>query len=175
MTDSVRRRTTRSVVIVIAAALYGGVLVGASRANTSDTASAAIHRKYASQAQPFTAAKKPPGSVSTIEADPTMAATAIRAPAQPSNRGNTPVRKTTARRTTRSLLGGDLYSTIVLHNAFAVRGVIQALGESGHLERYATPQLPLIATAIAAVVVLVIVDLRLIRPVVRARPPEAIA
>lgn len=57
-------------------------------------------------------------------------------------------------------LGGDLYSTIVLHNAFAVRGVIQALGESGNLDRYATPQLPLIATAIAAVVVLVIVEVR---------------
>lgn len=57
-------------------------------------------------------------------------------------------------------LGGDLYSTIVLHNAFAVRGVIQALGESGNLDRYATPQLPLIATVIAAVVVLVIVEVR---------------
>ena len=28
-------------------------------------------------------------------------------------------------------LGGDLYSTIVLHNAFAMRGVIQVLDESG--------------------------------------------
>jgi hypothetical protein len=72
-------------------------------------------------------------------------------------------------------LGGDLYSTIVLHNAFAVRGVIQALDESGNLDRYASPQLPLIATAIAAVVVLVIADLMLIRPVVRPRRPEAIA
>jgi hypothetical protein len=65
-------------------------------------------------------------------------------------------------------LGGDLYSTIVLHNAFAIRGVTQALGESGALDRYASPQLPLIATAIAAVVVLVIADVVLIRPVVRA-------
>ena len=52
-------------------------------------------------------------------------------------------------------LGGDLYSTIVLHNAFATRGVIQALAESGSLDRYAPPQLPLIATAIAAAAVLV--------------------
>jgi hypothetical protein len=64
-------------------------------------------------------------------------------------------------------LGGDLYSTIVLHNAFAVRGVIQALAESGSLDRYVSPQLPLIATAIAAVVVLVIADVVLIRPFVR--------
>jgi hypothetical protein len=63
-------------------------------------------------------------------------------------------------------LGGDLYSTVVLHNAFAVRGVIQALGESGNLDRYTSPQVPLIATAIAAVVVLVIADLVLIRPLV---------
>jgi hypothetical protein len=67
-------------------------------------------------------------------------------------------------------LGGDLYSTIVLHNAFAIRGVIQALDESGNLDGYASPQLPLIATAIAAFVVLVIVDVVLIRPVVRSRP-----
>jgi hypothetical protein len=73
------------------------------------------------------------------------------------------------------ILGGDLYSTIVLHNAFAVRGVIQALDEGGHLDRYASPQLPLIATAIAAVVVLVLADVMLIRPVVRARRPEGIA
>jgi hypothetical protein len=64
-------------------------------------------------------------------------------------------------------LGGDLYSTIVLHNAFAFRGVIQALAESGSLDRYASPQLPPIATAIAAVVVLVIADVVLIRPFVR--------
>jgi hypothetical protein len=64
-------------------------------------------------------------------------------------------------------LGGDLYSTILLHNAFAIRGVMQALAESGNLDRYASPQLPLIATAIAAVVVLGIADVVLIRPIVR--------
>jgi hypothetical protein len=70
-------------------------------------------------------------------------------------------------------LSRDLYSTIVLHNAFAIRGVIQALDESGNLDGYAGPQLPLIATAMAAVVVLVIVDVVLIRPVVRSRPRVA--
>lgn len=64
-------------------------------------------------------------------------------------------------------LGGDLYSTIVLHNAFAMRGVIQALDESGNLDRYASLQLPRIATAITAVVVLIIADVVLLRPVVR--------
>jgi hypothetical protein len=43
-------------------------------------------------------------------------------------------------------LGGDLYSTVVLHNTFAIRGVVQALA------------------AIAAVVVLIIADVALIRP-----------
>jgi hypothetical protein len=64
-------------------------------------------------------------------------------------------------------LGGDLYSTIVLHNAFAIRGVVQALGEGGNLDRYTSPQLPLIATAIAAVAVLIVADVILIRPGVR--------
>jgi hypothetical protein len=64
-------------------------------------------------------------------------------------------------------IGSDLYSTIVLHNVFAIRGVIQALDDSGNLDRYASPQLPLIATAIGAVVVLVIADVVLIRPIVR--------
>lgn len=64
-------------------------------------------------------------------------------------------------------LGGDLYSTIVLHNAFAIRGVIAALDDSRSLDRYASSQLPLIATAIAAVVVLVIADVVLIRPHLR--------
>jgi hypothetical protein len=64
-------------------------------------------------------------------------------------------------------IGCDLYSTIVLHNAFAIRGVIQALDDSGNLDRYASPQLPLIATAIGAVMVLVVADVVLIRPVVR--------
>jgi hypothetical protein len=73
------------------------------------------------------------------------------------------------------LLGRDLYSTIVLHNAFAVRGVIQALADSGNLDRYATPQVPLIATAIAAVAVLVIADIVLVRPVLRAAPAASAA
>lgn len=66
-------------------------------------------------------------------------------------------------------LGGDIYSTILLHNAFAIRGVMQALADSGNLDRYASPQLSLIATALAAVVVLGIADVLLIRPVVRGR------
>jgi hypothetical protein len=54
-----------------------------------------------------------------------------------------------------------------LHNAFAMRGVIQALDGSGNLDRYASLQLPLIATAVAAIVVLIIADVVLIRPVLR--------
>ena len=69
------------------------------------------------------------------------------------------------------LLGGDLSSTIVMHNAFA--GVLQALAESGHLDRYTSPQLSLIVTAIAAVAVLVVADVVLIRPLLQsaARTP----
>jgi hypothetical protein len=69
-------------------------------------------------------------------------------------------------------LGGDLYSTIVLHNAFALRGVIQALGESGQLERYAHAQVPLLATAAAAVAVLIAADIALVRPLVRSAPDQ---
>jgi hypothetical protein len=64
-------------------------------------------------------------------------------------------------------VGRDLYSTIVLHNAFAIRGVIQALDDSGNLDRYSSPQLPLIATAIGALMVLLVADVVLIRPIVR--------
>ena len=41
---------------------------------------------------------------------------------------------------------------------------VAALDESRNLDRYASPQLPLIATAVAAVVVLVIADVVLMRP-----------
>jgi hypothetical protein len=70
-------------------------------------------------------------------------------------------------RASSSLSGGDLYSAILLHNGFAVRGVVQALDQSGSLDRYGTPQLPLIITAITAALVLVAADVTLIRPLVR--------
>ena len=70
-------------------------------------------------------------------------------------------------------LVGDLDSTIVLHNAFALRGVVQALGDSGNLDRYASPQPALIATALAAIVALVLADVVLVRPVVRVTAPPA--
>lgn len=59
---------------------------------------------------------------------------------------------------------GDLYSTIVLHNAFALRGVLQAMSDAGTLDRYATLQYPLLTTAVGAIAVLVVSDAALIRP-----------
>jgi hypothetical protein len=56
---------------------------------------------------------------------------------------------------------GAAANSCVRRNARAMRideqvsYLVQPLGESGNLDRYASPQLPLIATAIAAVVILV--------------------
>jgi hypothetical protein len=65
-------------------------------------------------------------------------------------------------------IGGDLYGTIIFHNALALRGVTEALGKAGRLEFYRRPQPALIATAIAATVVLATADLVLIRPLAGA-------
>jgi hypothetical protein len=67
-------------------------------------------------------------------------------------------------------LSRDFYGTILFHNAFALRGVMQALADSGRLPFYRHPQLPLLATAAAAVLVLVVVDLFLVRPAVGTLP-----
>jgi len=61
-------------------------------------------------------------------------------------------------------LGGDLYGTILFHNAFALRGVTEALARADRLGTYARPQAPLLATAAMALVVLVGVDVLLMRP-----------
>lgn len=58
----------------------------------------------------------------------------------------------------------DLYSTIIFHNVFALRGVMQALADNGKLKAFERPQLPLIATAAVTFLVLVGTDLAVMRP-----------
>lgn len=66
---------------------------------------------------------------------------------------------------------GDLYGTIVFHNAFALRGVVEALGKAGALGRFERPQAPLLATAALAVLVLIVADLAIMRPALAAAAP----
>jgi hypothetical protein len=68
-------------------------------------------------------------------------------------------------------VSGDLYGTIVFHNAFALRGVVEALRRSGALQRFERPQLPLLATAALAALVLIVADLGMMRPALSAATP----
>jgi hypothetical protein len=66
------------------------------------------------------------------------------------------------------LASGDIYGTIVFHNFLALRGVSQALAESGRLQSFTRIQLPLVATAAGAVLMLVVSDVSLIRSALSA-------
>jgi hypothetical protein len=68
-------------------------------------------------------------------------------------------------------LGGDLYGTVIFHNTFAVRGVTEALSDAHKLQEYERMQLPLIGTALAAVLILVAVDATVMRPALHAALP----
>jgi hypothetical protein len=61
-------------------------------------------------------------------------------------------------------LSRDLYSTIIFHNAFALRGVTHALADTGKMKAFERPQLPLIATAVVALLVLICTDIAVVRP-----------
>jgi hypothetical protein len=57
----------------------------------------------------------------------------------------------------------DVYATILFHNFLGAFGVVQALAAQQNLGAFEVLQVPLIATAIAALVVLVTVDALVIR------------
>jgi len=61
------------------------------------------------------------------------------------------------------LAAKNFYGTIIFHNFLALKGVTQALAGAGHLDKYKTLQLPLLITALAALLVLIVLDLTLIR------------
>jgi hypothetical protein len=68
-------------------------------------------------------------------------------------------------------VSGDLYGTIVFHNTFALRGVVEALGRANALESLERPRVPILATALAAVIVLVVADFMVMRPALAAATP----
>lgn len=64
-------------------------------------------------------------------------------------------------------LSRNVYGTIVFHNFLALKGVTQALADSGRLQVFAQPQLPLLLTGIVVVAILILADLKIIRPAIR--------
>jgi hypothetical protein len=57
----------------------------------------------------------------------------------------------------------DVYATIAFHNFLGVFGVVQALAAADQLGTFKTPQVPLLGTAIVALLVLIAVDVFVIR------------
>lgn len=64
----------------------------------------------------------------------------------------------------------DVYATIAFHNFLGVYGVVQALAAADKLGGYAVPQVPLLATAIFSLLILVAADALIVR---RLQLPQA--
>ncbi|THK33649.1 hypothetical protein EHS39_34950 [Ensifer sp. MPMI2T] len=64
----------------------------------------------------------------------------------------------------------DIYATIAFHNFSGVYGVVQALAAADKLGGFAAPQVPLLATAIVSLLILVAADMLIIR---RPHLPQA--
>jgi hypothetical protein len=64
-------------------------------------------------------------------------------------------------------LSRNVYGTIVFHNFLALTGVTQTLADSGRLQAFAQPRLPLLLTAIVVVAILILADLKIIRSALR--------
>ncbi|MFD1647428.1 type II CAAX prenyl endopeptidase Rce1 family protein [Haloarchaeobius litoreus] len=62
-------------------------------------------------------------------------------------------------------VGRSLYGALVFHNCMALFGVTRALAESGRLDAFRTVQVPLLATALVSLVVLVAAERLLVRSV----------
>ncbi len=60
-------------------------------------------------------------------------------------------------------LSRDVYATAVFHNFLAVFGVVQALAANDKLTTYQTLQVPLFGMSLAAIIILVLADIFLIR------------
>jgi hypothetical protein len=58
----------------------------------------------------------------------------------------------------------DVYGTIVFHNFLALKGVTQALADSGQLGSFEKRQPQLVLMAVVSVLLLIILDLALLRP-----------
>jgi hypothetical protein len=64
-------------------------------------------------------------------------------------------------------LSRNVYGTIVFHNFLALTGVTQTLADSGRLQAFAQPRLPLLLTGIVVVAILILADLKIIRSALR--------
>ncbi|MGD2185796.1 MAG: CPBP family intramembrane metalloprotease [Desulfobacterales bacterium] len=57
----------------------------------------------------------------------------------------------------------SIYGTILFHNFMGMKGVTDALADSGRIESFKSFQIPIVATAIIAVVILIVLDVMLLR------------
>jgi hypothetical protein len=53
----------------------------------------------------------------------------------------------------------EVWGTLLFHNFLALKGVTDSLHEGGMLAQYARPQLPLLATMVAATLLWLAIDL----------------
>ena len=60
----------------------------------------------------------------------------------------------------------NIYGTILFHNFMGIKGVTEALANSGRIESFKELQLPIVATALVAVIILVILDTMFLRQAV---------
>jgi hypothetical protein len=61
------------------------------------------------------------------------------------------------------LLTRSVYGTILFHNFMGMKGVTDALADSGRIESFKRFQIPIVATAMIAVVILIVLDMMLVR------------
>ncbi|WP_436924884.1 hypothetical protein [Halosimplex amylolyticum] len=61
-------------------------------------------------------------------------------------------------------VGGSFYGALVFHNCMALFGIVSSLSDSGQLTAYQQPLVPLLATALAALAVLVGVERLVVKP-----------
>jgi hypothetical protein len=57
----------------------------------------------------------------------------------------------------------SIYGTILFHNFMGMKGVTDALADSGGIEKFKNFQIPIIATAVIALVILIVLDLMILR------------
>jgi hypothetical protein len=57
----------------------------------------------------------------------------------------------------------SIYGTILFHNFMGMKGVTDALAESGGIEKFKNLQIPIIATAVIALVILIVLDIIVLR------------
>jgi hypothetical protein len=57
----------------------------------------------------------------------------------------------------------SIYGTIIFHNFMGIKGVTDALANSGQIEKFKSAQIPILITAIIALVILIGLDMMLLR------------